>query len=227
MADITESILAERWFPVARSEEVLPRNVAQTQLLGQEIVLWRDDAGLVNAWENRCPHRGVRLSIGFNLGGELRCQYHGWRYASGSGRCTFIPAHPDQKPASIIRAKPYAAIEQYGLVWVNLAGGEAAAPVLGINAWTSLRGIFVAAPVAPVAEALGAAYGASPAPDGLVLAGEAGTEIFLLQPVTDRETMIHGLLAVESAGPERLAVLCDHNARLTEIRDAVEREAVR
>ena len=87
-----------RWFPVARSEEVVARHVVQTQLLGQEAALWRDDSGLANAWENRCPHRGVRLSIGINTGSELQCRYHGWRYASGGGQCTFIPAHPDQKP---------------------------------------------------------------------------------------------------------------------------------
>jgi phenylpropionate dioxygenase-like ring-hydroxylating dioxygenase large terminal subunit len=32
--------------------------------------------------ENRCLHRGVRLSIGVNDGRELTCQYHGWRYSS-------------------------------------------------------------------------------------------------------------------------------------------------
>jgi hypothetical protein len=33
------------WFPVARVEEVVPRHVVHAQLLGQEIALWRDDAG--------------------------------------------------------------------------------------------------------------------------------------------------------------------------------------
>ena len=108
------------WFPVARVEEVVPRHVVQAQILGQEVAIWRDDEGKVNAWENRCPHRGVRLSIGINDGKELRCQYHGWRYASGSGQCTYIPAHPGQKPANVIKAKPYGVTERYGFVWVNL-----------------------------------------------------------------------------------------------------------
>jgi phenylpropionate dioxygenase-like ring-hydroxylating dioxygenase large terminal subunit len=81
-----------RWFAVARGAELALRHVMHTQLLGQEIALWRDDAGALNAFENRCPHRGVRLSIGTNTGMELRCQYHGWRFASGGGRCAFIPA---------------------------------------------------------------------------------------------------------------------------------------
>ena len=123
----------DRWFPVARSEEVVARHVVQTQLMGQEAALWRDDAGLANAWENRCPHRGVRLSIGINTGSELQCRYHGWRYASASGQCTFIPAHPDQKPPNVIKAKPYACAERSGFVWINLGenADAGALPALG------------------------------------------------------------------------------------------------
>ena len=102
-----------RWFPVGRGAEVVSRHIAQTQLLGEEIAVWRDDAGSLNAWQNRCPHRGVRLSIGTNTGTELRCQYHGWRFASGSGQCSVIPAHPTQKPASSVRVKTYARSEEH------------------------------------------------------------------------------------------------------------------
>ena len=63
-------------------------------LLGRELAVWRADDGNVNVWENRCLHRGVRLSIGINDGAELKCQYHGWRYANRTAGCTYIPAHP-------------------------------------------------------------------------------------------------------------------------------------
>jgi len=109
-----------RWFPVAGADDVVPRHVVHTQLLGQELAVWRDDADELNAWENRCPHRGVRLSIGTNTGTELRCRYHGWRFASGSGRCSFIPSHPTQKPASTLRARVYPVCVRGGHVWVTL-----------------------------------------------------------------------------------------------------------
>ncbi len=96
-----------RWFAVSACGEVARNAVAHTQLLGQELVLWRSASGALNAWENRCPHRGVRLSLGSCMGEELRCQYHAWRFASGSGQCTHIPSHPGQKPASTIRARRY------------------------------------------------------------------------------------------------------------------------
>jgi nitrite reductase/ring-hydroxylating ferredoxin subunit len=204
--------LPDRWFPVARGEDIIVRHVARTQVLGREIAIWRDDAGALNAWEDRCPHRGVRLSIGINDGAALRCRYHGWRYASGGGQCVFIPAHPNQKPANAIRALPYGVAEAYGFVWVNLAGGEAP-PSLDVDAWTTLRSVFVDAPVSAVENALAAIETGA--------AVEAGP-VFLLQPVTAGQTVIHGLLPESFAGTERLALLRRHNARLTALRDALE-----
>ena len=211
------------WFPVARVEEVAPRHVVHAQLLGQEIALWRDDAGQLNAWENRCPHRGVRLSIGINDGKELRCRYHGWRYASGSGQCTFIPAHPGQKPANVIKTKPYGVSERYGFVWVNLGEGAdiAQVPSLGLNAFTTLRSVYVAAPAAAVA---GQLVGRGFAPVGdFALEGEGTT--LLIQPMDGGQTIVHGLAAGEAEGTERLALLRRHNELLTEVRDAAERAA--
>jgi nitrite reductase/ring-hydroxylating ferredoxin subunit len=239
-----------RWFPVARSEEVISRHVLQTQLLGQEIAVWRDDAGAVNAWENRCPHRGVRLSIGLNTGTELRCQYHGWRYATGSGQCTFIPAHPGQKPSSSIRANVFGSVEQYGFVWVHLGQpmGTPALPTYVARRATPLRSIFVEAPTATVAETLLRGYrfsvdsaalqsstGAGSISDASMVAHDAliltataaanGREAvvtFLLQPVTESRTVMHGLLHAEDAGTERLTVLRHHNSQMTAFRDTVE-----
>jgi nitrite reductase/ring-hydroxylating ferredoxin subunit len=223
MADPSDPTLRDRWFPIASGAEVVPRHVVQAQLLGQEIALWRDDAGALNAWENRCPHRGVRLSIGFNTGTELRCQYHGWRYASSSGQCTYIPAHPDQKPPNVIRATRYGVAERYGLVWVSLGQRteQADLPALGLNRWTNLRSIFVEARLAVVRDAL--LLEGAVAADDFMLQVENVT--LALQPLNDGQTIIHALLADSVAEPERLATLRLHNARLKALRDAIERLA--
>ncbi|MFR3706963.1 MAG: Rieske 2Fe-2S domain-containing protein [Enterobacter hormaechei] len=39
--------------------------------LGEQIVVWRNKDGQVQALEDRCPHRGARLSMGWNLGTAL------------------------------------------------------------------------------------------------------------------------------------------------------------
>lgn len=228
----------DRWFPVARSAEVLPRRITQVQLLGQEIALWRADDGAINAWENRCPHRGVRLSIGANTGTELRCQYHAWRFASGSGQCTFIPAHPTQKPAGAIRAGVYAAIERYRFVWVNL-DPHTVEPKLQVTETehdATLRSIFVNAPTAAVRSVLSRGYRVDATVEAPVVmladtftltanseSGDAPAVMFLLQPATDTQTLIHGLLQSAPSPVERLATLHHHNTQMSALRDEAER----
>ena len=214
-----------RWFAVARGAEVVPRHIAQTQLLGTEIALWRDAAGNLNAWENRCPHRGVRLSIGTNTGTELRCRYHGWRFASGSGQCSVIPAHPTQKPASSVRVKTYAVTERYHLVWINPDVGSAAAPSLPIeepSQDTTLRSVFTNSPLARVFQGLQQEYEAVTLDEFTLRA--AGL-VFSLQPVTDSQTIIHGVAEPGTFGADRLTALRQHNSKLSALRDALERGA--
>jgi nitrite reductase/ring-hydroxylating ferredoxin subunit len=214
-----------RWFAVGRGAEVVPRHIAQTQLLGTELALWRDDAGSLNAWENRCPHRGVRLSIGTHAGTELRCQYHGWRFASGSGQCTVIPAHPSQKPASGVHVRTYSVVERYHLVWVSPDADSTPAPSLPIEDTsrdTTLRSMFINAAVQKVAHALADQYGAA-STDEFTL--RARGVIFLLQPVTQSQTILHGVTEPEEFGTDRLAALRQYNSRLSALRDEVETSA--
>lgn len=107
------------WYPVATEYDVLSRTLFRSQLFDRELVLWRADDGFVNIWENRCLHRGVRLSIGVNTGAELVCRYHGWRYANRSAGCTYIPAHPANSPARTISNTTFPVVEHNGLVWTT------------------------------------------------------------------------------------------------------------
>jgi phenylpropionate dioxygenase-like ring-hydroxylating dioxygenase large terminal subunit len=197
------------WFAVARSDDAVPRHIVQTQLLGQELALWRDDDGAVNVWENRCPHRGARFSIGYNLGMELRCQYHAWRYATGSGRCSAIPAHPAMKPPATIAAKPYASAEKYGLIWVCLDSDAdlAGLPKLPGDVWTGMRSVFVNSPAAALRRELGA---------------DTAQVVYFLQPVDEARTIIHCLVAGAPAAAARLTLQRRYNAELTALRDRLE-----
>lgn len=143
-----------RWYPVAYSTDLTPRHVFHGQLQGVELALWRDDDRHVNAWENRCPHRSVRFTLGVNLGSRLRCQYHGWQYQSSDGRCTLIPAASTSKPPTSLCARPFAVREVDGFIWVNLNSSHThPAPDFALLP-RKLRSLPFNAPLAEVIDAL-------------------------------------------------------------------------
>ena len=109
---------AHWWHPVADVAALASAPQAVT-LLGEDLVLWRDAAGAVHAFTDRCPHRGTRLSLGRVCDGQLECAYHGWRFA-GSGACVQIPALPQFEPPASHRVAAFAVTLAYGLVWVRL-----------------------------------------------------------------------------------------------------------
>lgn len=73
---IVENGLRDQWYPILASWEVGSSPVGITRL-GENLVVWRGEDGKVYALEDRCPHRGARLSLGWNLGNRISCWYHG------------------------------------------------------------------------------------------------------------------------------------------------------
>jgi nitrite reductase/ring-hydroxylating ferredoxin subunit len=104
------------WHPVALSVSVEPGSSAGARLAGSELVVWRDNNGVAHVWEDRCPHRGMKLSFGFVRGDHIACLYHGWQYDS-AGQCRYIPAHPDLAVPKTITATAYRTIEAAGMIW--------------------------------------------------------------------------------------------------------------
>ena len=110
------------WTPIALSRDV-PAGVTRAVIVeGAELVIWRGD-GSAHVWEDRCPHRGMRLSLGFVRDNSLNCLYHGWQYGASSS-CIRIPAHPDLAVSPTIKANAYESTEAGGLIWVRIAGAE-------------------------------------------------------------------------------------------------------
>ena len=122
-----DPVLLDDWHPVAVAASLTPDNIVAARLLGRELALWRSGDGAVHAWEDRCPHRGTRLSIGKRTGEGITCAYHGWHFEA-DGHCSSIPALPAFAPPARACARVFAAQERYGLVWVCL--GQASGDVL-------------------------------------------------------------------------------------------------
>jgi nitrite reductase/ring-hydroxylating ferredoxin subunit len=110
--------LAPGWHPVALSGSIDPGTSAGTHLGGREYVVWRDNSGAAHVWEDRCPHRGMKLSFGFVRGDHIACLYHGWQYDT-AGRCRYIPAHPDLEVPATITVPVFATVEACGMIWTT------------------------------------------------------------------------------------------------------------
>ena len=119
--DMSTSLTTLPWYPVALSAEVRSAdNIVASFAGGVELALWRSAEGAVQVWENRCPHRGVRFTLGQVVGDQLSCAYHGWQYSAGTGQCAAIPAHPAMPAPRNVCAKVYVAAEADGMIWVSL-----------------------------------------------------------------------------------------------------------
>src|SRR5277367_5701039 len=120
------------WWPVGWSRELGDKPLA-VRVGTEELVLFRDRSGAPFAFEDRCPHRRVPLSLGkVTPEGTLQCGYHGWCYDGASGRCVAIPNFRPGEPISArVAVRTYPAAEVQGWLLIETggtAGRQSAAP---------------------------------------------------------------------------------------------------
>lgn len=87
------SFLRNCWYVAAWSDEVPAGGMFPRTLLGELVLLVRDDAGTPSALLDRCPHRFAPLSVGSAANGVVTCGYHGLAF-DGSGKCVTNPHGP-------------------------------------------------------------------------------------------------------------------------------------
>jgi phenylpropionate dioxygenase-like ring-hydroxylating dioxygenase large terminal subunit len=106
------------WYPVILDTE-LRRKPKPVRLLGRDIVVFRD-GGKLFALEDRCPHRGVKLSLGqCNYPGTLSCPYHGWTFDGASGRlAAALMEGPDAPIVGKVDVPTFPVQAHAGLIWL-------------------------------------------------------------------------------------------------------------
>jgi len=88
-------MLRRYWWPVGFTELVAPKGgPVKVRLLGEDLVLFRDDSGRLGLLALNCSHRGTSLEFGRVEEAGLRCCYHGWLY-DRNGKCLEQPAEPE------------------------------------------------------------------------------------------------------------------------------------
>ncbi len=128
----------DQWYVVAPSVQLQDQPLNLT-LWKEEIVLYRDATGKVQALEDRCPHRQVQLSQGRVVGNQLECAYHGWRFNS-QGNCAAIPYLTAKQKLPPCQIRPYQVQELDGFIWLFLGEDEPeSVPPLRIPEWEHLN----------------------------------------------------------------------------------------
>ena len=76
-----ERIFMKEWLCVGRVEEFEnPGDYSAMRIVGEPILMCRDNDGNLNAFSNVCRHRGVEVASGEGNAKRFSCPYHGWVY---------------------------------------------------------------------------------------------------------------------------------------------------
>lgn len=121
-------LLRRYWQPIAVAPELTEeRPKKRVRLLGEDLVLYRTSEGGYGLVEEPCAHRRASLFYGFVEGQDLRCPYHGWKYAP-DGQCVEQPFESNPAFLERTRIKAYPVRRLAGLIFAYL--GPEPAPEL-------------------------------------------------------------------------------------------------
>jgi phenylpropionate dioxygenase-like ring-hydroxylating dioxygenase large terminal subunit len=109
--------LKNHWYLICPLKDIGKQMIAKT-ILGENLIIFKDETGKIVALEDRCCHRNVQLSLGYLQNGKAVCGYHGWEY-NGAGHCVKIPSQlPETKipPTAKIKSYPVSLVNNW--VWL-------------------------------------------------------------------------------------------------------------
>jgi phenylpropionate dioxygenase-like ring-hydroxylating dioxygenase large terminal subunit len=123
--------LQNAWYVAAWGSEIDAGLVART-FLDQPVVLYRRPNGEPVALADRCCHRSLPLSMGTQIGDNLRCGYHGLVF-DPSGQCIAVPGQAGIPTGARVRSYPVR--ERWQWVWIWMGDPALADDALIPNWW--------------------------------------------------------------------------------------------
>ena len=114
-------LLRRYWLPVAFASELTDEQPTRfVRILGEDLVLFKDQGGHVGLIQDHCAHRGASMLYGRVEERGIACAYHGWLYDT-AGNCLETPAEP---PGSMfhltVKMRTYPVRKFVGLLWAYL-----------------------------------------------------------------------------------------------------------
>ena len=125
-----DNFLMNCWYVAAWDHELIDGKLLARTILEEPILLYKGDSGKVVALDNRCCHRGAKLSNGRREGDCVRCMYHGLKF-DATGKCIQIPGQDQVPPKMGVRAYPV--VERDHLVWIWMGEVSKADPSLIVD----------------------------------------------------------------------------------------------
>jgi 5,5'-dehydrodivanillate O-demethylase oxygenase subunit len=125
--------LRRYWQPIGGASELDGKPVKAIRLLGEDLVLYKDQGGRFGLLDRHCPHRRADLSYGMVEEAGIRCNYHGW-LMDEAGRVVEQPyddtVNPNSRAKDRCTTKAYPVKECAGLLFAYM--GPLPAPELPV-----------------------------------------------------------------------------------------------
>ena len=125
------NLLRRYWVPAVLSSEVPAPDCppVRVQLLGENLLAFRDTSGRVGVIDEFCPHRTASLWLGRNEECGIRCVYHGWKF-DVDGNCVDMPNEPAQfQFKDKVRLRAYPTVELGEIIFAYMGPPEKKPPV--------------------------------------------------------------------------------------------------
>ena len=104
----------DAWCPLLKSGELKKASIRCVEFLGKKVAVFRGTDGALGALLDRCPHRGVELSLGQVRGTAIQCAYHGWKVDA----CGSVVAPPGLNALDDgLRVEAFELRERFGVIW--------------------------------------------------------------------------------------------------------------
>jgi phenylpropionate dioxygenase-like ring-hydroxylating dioxygenase large terminal subunit len=120
--------LREYWYPALPASRV-GRKPLFWKMLGDELVLFRNEEGGVGVLSDVCPHRGASLAQGdCFFAGTVTCPYHAAVFDKDGNCKAFLTEGPASKMVGNLKAKSYPSLVLRGWVFIWMGDGEPVDP---------------------------------------------------------------------------------------------------
>ncbi len=110
------------WLAIYRSADLLPGHAKPIRMLNENFTLYRGASGRAQVIDERCPHRGAQMHLGWVEDDAIRCIYHGWKFDC-SGQCVERPAEEPGFNRNI-KIRTYPTREYLGQIFAYFGDGD-------------------------------------------------------------------------------------------------------